>query len=363
MTISKYLALFILLSAILSGAQSPNCPAALAEPSLTADLQFFDEPHFIVAGITDNTYRGGHGSGAVLGSSETLVKAAAALPNPTPSGAPEDPHHKAAIEAEHAGNPLEAVKELQRAAELSPNEPNLFDWAAELLAHDAPQAAARVFTNGVRLYPQSLRMLLGLASAWYSAGCYDQAATYFFKAADLAPADPTPYSFLSKVQRTEIKNAPGYLDRMARFVKLRPDNALANYYYGVAIWNYPRKSEDPEVAQQARDLLERAAELDPDLAPAYLELGIIFAGEREYEKASLALQKAIDINPDLEEAHYRLSEAYRVIGELIKSQQELAIYHRLSTHSAQELERERQDLQRFVISLRGQIPEQTKHVQ
>ncbi len=32
------------------------------QPSAAAQPQFFDEPQFTVAGLTDNTYRGGHGS-------------------------------------------------------------------------------------------------------------------------------------------------------------------------------------------------------------------------------------------------------------------------------------------------------------
>ena len=61
--------------------------------------------------------------------------------------------------------PLAAVREYQRAVELDANEPNLFDWGAELLVHRAVEPAIEVFTKGNRLYPQSSRMLLGLAAA------------------------------------------------------------------------------------------------------------------------------------------------------------------------------------------------------
>ena len=44
---------------------------------LTVEPAFFDEPAFTVAGVTDNTYRGGHGSDTVLRSSQAITKATA----------------------------------------------------------------------------------------------------------------------------------------------------------------------------------------------------------------------------------------------------------------------------------------------
>lgn len=358
-------ALLVLASIASTHAKTGVCPTLESRPSASsqpAEPQFFDEPQFVVAGVTDNTYRGGHGADAVLRSAETLAKATASLSGRTPQPT-DDPHHTLAEADEHSGHSLQAVQEFQRAAELNPSDSNLFDWATELLAHRASRPAAEVFAKGVQLFPQSVRMMLGLATAWYSAGCYEQAAQYFFKAADLAPGDPTPYLFLSKVQRPEITESSGYVDRLARFLKLRPDNALANYYYAVAIWNHSPNLEDSKTPHKAQDLLKKAIRLDPHLGPAYLQLGVIYAGERHVPEAILAYRNALVATPDLEEAHYRLSEAYRLTGDLAKAQQELATYNQLSKDSAQEIERERRNLQQFVVNMRGQNPPQTQQPQ
>lgn len=331
------------------------------EPSALAEPQFFDEPKFTVAGVTDYTYRGAHGSGADLRSTETLTKAAASLSNVPANPNPAEPHHVLAEFDERSGHPLEAVREFQRAVELNPSEPNLFDWGTELLTHRAPQPAAEVFTKGVRLFPRSARMLLGLATAWYAAGSYAQAAQCFFKAADLDPNDPNPYLFLGKVQSREITQSAGYEERMARFRKLQPDNSLANYYYAVSIWNQCRGPENCEASAQARALLEQAVTLDPHFGRAFLELGIIDAAQGNYSKAMPAYREAIAADPELEEAHYRLSEAYRMTGDRVRANQELAVYNRLSKQSAEKLERDRQEVQQFVVALRGQSPaSQTK---
>jgi tetratricopeptide (TPR) repeat protein len=334
------------------------------QPTLAEQPQFADEPQFTVAGVTDYIDRGAHGSGADLRSSEALEKATASLSDASANSNVADVHHALGEIDERSGHPLEAVREFQQAAELNPSEANLFDWGAELLVHRTAQPAAEVFTKGVRLFPQSTRMLLALATAWYAAGSYQQAAECFFKASDLNPKDPNPYLFLGKVHSREITESAGYEERLARFAKLQPGNALANYYYAVSIWNRSRGPEDLESSSKARALLERAVALDPHLGTAYLQLGIIDATQGKYSEAIREYQRAVNASPELEEAHYRLSKAYQLTGDRVKSQQELTVYNQLSKQSAEKVERERREIQQFVIALRGQSPvPQTKQAQ
>jgi tetratricopeptide (TPR) repeat protein len=318
-----------------------NGPFTVAAEKVIVNLmlqpQFFDEPTFTVAGVTDNTYRGGHGSDTILRSAEALAKSTESL---------AEPHHTLAESYERSGDPLGAVREFQRAAELNSSELNLFDWGTELLSHRAPEPAAEVFTKGVRLFPQSVRMMLGLATAWYSVGSYEKAAQWFLKAADMDPNDPNPYLFLGKTEARAITELPGYAERLARFAKLRPENALANYYYAVSLCHQ-------HSYVKARRSLEKAVKLDPHFGLAYLQLGIIGHGHRE---AIHDYEQAIAADPELEEAHYRLAEAYRLSGDRVKAGQELAIYHRLSKQSAEKVEQERREMQRFVVSLKSPTP-------
>lgn len=288
---------------------------------------YFDEPKFIVAGVADPSARGGHGADPVLWSADKLAKETAALR----SGSAPDT------------NPLEAVRQYQRAAELDPSEPNLFNWGAELLTHRAADQAVEVFSSGHRLFPRSTRTLLGLAVALYSRGSYDQAAQRFFEAADLDPSDPAPYLFLGKVSNGAITGSAGYAERMERFVRLHPGNAWANYYYAATL---------ARTSPKARELAEKAVRLDPTLGEAFLLLGIIYADESNLPKAISAYQSAIAASPQIEETHYRLAMAYRKSGDTKKEQQELGIYQQLSRRSAQEFERERSEIQQFVFEMK-----------
>ena len=153
-------------------------------------------------------------------------------------------HHLLGDLDERLGNALEAVREYQTAAELDPSETNLFDWGAELLTHRAAEPAIEVFTKGNRLFPRSARMLSGLGAAWYSLGSFDHAGQRFCEASDLNPDDPNPYLLMGKMQAAETADSPAILERLARFARLEPQNALANYYYAVSLWKRRNSPED-----------------------------------------------------------------------------------------------------------------------
>jgi tetratricopeptide (TPR) repeat protein len=408
--------------------------------------EFFDEPHFTVAGVTDTTNLGSHGSNTIAGNRDALAKATASL-GKQPSDAtalsvsnarrekslreeverqpadfdanyqlgkllvdegkagdafgylerasqlnPRDydntyelalartatgdyegaraeiqalltaaresgqekaePHHLLGEVCEKLGDPLEAVREYQRSAELNPSEPYLFDWGSELLLHRAAEPALEVFTKGNRLFPRSSRMLAGLGASWYALGSFDQAAQRLCEASDLNPNDPTPYLLMGKMQAVEASSSDAIMERLARFVRLQPENALANYYYAVSLWKRRPPPEDSRNFAQVKTFLEKAIQSDPMLGLAYLQLGILYSERKSLSNAVAAYQRAIGATPELEEAHYRLAQAYRQQGETSKAQAELQIYERISNEKAAKVERQRHEVQQFVYELR-----------
>jgi tetratricopeptide (TPR) repeat protein len=345
--------------------------------------EFYDEPKFTVAGVTDTTSLGGHGSVVVQRNTEALARDTVSLKKESPAlsqanslntdkekslraSLEQEPgnaalHHSLAVAEEKLGNPLEAVREYQRAAELDPSEPNLFDWGTELLVHHAPQPAIEVFAKGNRIFPHSSRMLIALGVAWQAQGANDRALRCLFDASDLNPSDPTPYLFLGKMQNTEIVHAAGFVEKMERFARLQPENALANYYYATTLWKRANDSADVPTAAQIESLLNKAVRLDPKLGAAYLQLGILYAAKRDFPKAIADYQKASDVSPELEEAHYRLADAYRRIGQKTKAEHELQLYKELTKKKSEEAERERHEIQQFVFALRDQSSATQSH--
>ena len=263
-------------------------------------------------------------------------------------------HHLLGEVEERSAKPLEAVREYQRAAELNPGEPNIFDWGTELLAHRAIEPAIQVFTTGNRMFPRSLRLLAGLGVAWYANGSYDQAARRLCEASDLSPDDPESYLLLGKMQSAESKPSEEVVERLGRFVKLQPENAEANYYYALCLWKRRKSPEDSQDLAQVKSLLQKAVRLDPKLGAGYLQLGILYAECQDFPMAISAYQKSIEVSPRLEEAHYRLAQVYKRIGETRKAQEELKLNEQISKRTAEEVERQRREILQFVYTLRGQ---------
>ena len=310
-------------------------------------FEFFDQPSFTVAGVTDNTYRGGHGSDTALRSSEALTHSAASLADHSIGDTTADFHHARAQALERSGNYVESAQEFQKAVQSTASERNIFDWGIELLSHHAPQAAEAVFSRGHELYPKSERMMLGLVTSWYAAGLYEKAAGCFFEAIRFDPNNEVAYTFLYRAQALQAREIAGYNEQFSRFVKLQPNNALANFYRGVSIW---KQEHDADVAS---GYLKKAVILDTHLASAYLQLGIIQAEQSQYAEAETTLLAAVREQPDLEEAHYRLADVFRNLGKRAEAEKHLAIYKELQQKSVKKTENERREVRQFVIALEG----------
>jgi tetratricopeptide (TPR) repeat protein len=426
--------------------QSSPPQSSLSAAPKSGMPEFFDEPNFTVAGVTDPTNLGGHGSDTVVRNKEELAKATVSLGR-TSSGssrtessisgaesslrtaakhdpanfdanyklgellvaagkarealpyleqasrlnpgnfenayelalacagageyehagtnvrtllarqdrAPQDQarlHHLLGDVTEKLGKPLEAVREYQRAAELYPSEPNFFDWGSELLMHRAPQPAIEVFAKGNRLFPRSVRILVGLGAAWYSQGSTERAILQLCQASDLSPDEPTPYLFLGRILGIETAQSELLVGRLRRFARLQPENAMANYYYAVSLWQRRKGAEDVKDFAEVKALLEKAVRLDPKLGAGYLQLGILYSEQKDYPNAISAYQHAVEATPGLEEAHYRLAQIYRQTGETSKALSEFQLYSQLSKSRAAEVERDHHEIQEFVYTLR-----------
>ena len=142
--------------------------------------------------------------------------------------------------------------------------------------------------------------------------------------------------------------------RLARFAQLQPTSALANYYYALSLWKRRRGSQDAATLTKVESLLAESIRLDPKLGHGYLQLGILYADRKDFPRAISAYQKAIEVNPQLEEAHFRLAQVYRQNGEKSKAQDELQLFEQISKKTAEEIDRERRELPQFVYTLRGQ---------
>jgi tetratricopeptide (TPR) repeat protein len=412
-------------------------------PTPTDDMEFADAPKFTVAAVTDWTAAGGHGSDAVLRTSEalnreTLRLKAAQPPKAETSGtwrkqestlraaqasAPDSfaTNHALgefylksekfdeavpALEAaykfeptdfnneydlafaligkgeytgardhiqklnsgresadvdrlqgeldEKLGDPLNAVHEFERAVRLQPTEQNYFAWGSELLLHRAVWQARDVFAAGVKAYPKSARMLTALGAALFAGALYDEAAEKLCTASDLDPTDPEPYTFMGKIEISAPNPLRCVEEKLATFVAQRPDDPVANYFYAMALWKQKGPELDPPTLARIESLLDTAVRLDAKCSDAWLQLGVLQTTHRDYSKAIDFYTKAIEANPQMSEAHYRLGIAYDRIGEKEKSAEQLRLHDEIEKQQAATVEKQRREVKQFRVVVDGQ---------
>ena len=243
-----------------------------------------------------------------------------------------------------------AENEYETAAHMDPSESHLFDWGSELLIHRTLTPAVEVFQQAAQRYPSSQRLVIGLGMALYARGNYDDAVQALLKAADLNPSDPGCYLFLFKAYDSSPSQASEVTERFRRFAELQPRNALALYYYAMSLWK-GKRAQDPGLdLGQIQSLLTNALTLDPKLAEAHLQLGNLYSDQAKYAEAIPEYTRALKFNSDLDDAHYRLGQAYVRTGEKDRAQEQFQVYQKLREQHLADLDRQRAEIRQFVYS-------------
>ena len=251
---------------------------------------------------------------------------------------------------EKEGRFLEAANEFAAASRRDASEDNLFVWASELLLHRAYEAAIQVFKDASQRYPKSARLWIGLGMSQYSRGQYDESIHSLTTAADLDPSDPRCYLFLSKAFLSSPNQAQSVLDRFQRYAEIEPGNALAKFYYAIAVWKGHRVEGPPVDYERVETLLRQSLALNSGLAETHLQLGILYNDQRAYEKALPEYERAVQINPDLADAHFRLGRLYLRSGEKGKAEHEFDVFKTLQAKHQADVDKERADVQQFIVT-------------
>ena len=309
-------------------------------------LPLLDQAHRIAPAALDNTYD--------LALADLLLKhdkesraLIAELQAQHDSG---DLHNLLGQLDESEGKFVDAANQFATATRMDPSENNLFVWGSELLLHRAYESAIAVFRNATQRFPASPRLWIGLGMALYSRGEYEPSIQSLLTAADLNPTDARCYLYLSKAYLSSPAQAEAVIQRFYRYADLEPDNALAQYYYATSLWK-GRRVDKPEIDYKVvEELLRKSITLDGSNAEAHLQLGILYNDQHTYEKALPEYQRAVQLNPNLADAHFRLGRYYLRAGDPQKSQAELGKFKELQAQHQAALDKERAEVQQFVTS-------------
>jgi tetratricopeptide (TPR) repeat protein len=248
---------------------------------------------------------------------------------------------------ERLGNYKRAEEHFSQAVHLNPTEPNIYAWVVELLRHFSWQPAVKVADYGIQQFPASTRLKAARGIALYADNRYTEAAAVF---SDLLSADSGNATWASLLGRNcaliADADASG-CDSLQRFAEQHPENAEAATYAATALLHQPAEKRDNT---KARALLRQAISVDPKLADAYYQLGVLDQEETHWQESTTPLEKAIALQPTLAEAHYRLARAYSHLGRRDDAAKQIELQQRYAKEQKDSLDARLKEVTTFLTA-------------
>jgi tetratricopeptide (TPR) repeat protein len=216
----------------------------------------------------------------------------------------------------------EAAANLEIVLAADPENAHLrYDFAQSLLASSDYQRALTEFEWLERHDPDAAATHVLIAQALDGLSRQEEAIQELKTALAKSPAEPNVHFAIGYIYWTQQKD-----DEAEREFRLEldrdPGNAQAWAWLADVLI---RRTE----FQQAKPLLDKAVSIDPTVRIAHLDLGIVFAHDKQYGRAIREFQQAIQLDGSKADAHFRLARVYKEAGKPEESAAELAIVRHL----------------------------------
>ncbi|TRZ52026.1 tetratricopeptide repeat protein [bacterium] len=181
-----------------------------------------------------------------------------------------------------------------------------------------------LFTRVATVTDDNYLAYTSIGAALLSLNRVDEAMTYFGKAIAINPKyDLALNNYgVCLTKKGDFINAGLYYSRAIAINPKQYTDAYANF-----AWNqYQRGYPD-----EAKKLLAKAMELDPDKGNAHGILGIILMAEGKTDEAILHFKIMVEQKPNLAEARFNLSNAYEIAGLYDQAMAEYEALEKMTT--------------------------------
>jgi tetratricopeptide (TPR) repeat protein len=189
--------------------------------------------------------------------------------------------------------------------------------------------------------PQNLQYRLVLAQSCMWSKQY-QCVLKVYKEMLNLNAESAEADMLAGEALDQLQNHQGAMDEFRAAVKADPKAPNAHFGLGYLLWTQDQFEEAakefqaelanvPESAQalafwadadihlgkteEALPLAEKAVQIDPTIAKAYIDLGILYADSGRQQDAVKEFKAAIKLSPNDQDPHWRLARLYQAMGK------------------------------------------------
>lgn len=216
----------------------------------------------------------------------------------------------------------EARASAQRAIELDPNSGESYRTLGEVeLELRNNEAAYRAWVTANKLNPADPQTAYHLGRLFFAAEFFEESSGWLRETLRLTPTHFAAMTYLGLCAEHlgSDDTATGLYRRAIELSKLQKAP------YALAYLSYARLLRKKGQDGEAVALLEESERLCPD-ANALALLGQLLATEHETVRAEAVLRRALQIDPQISEVHYRLSLLLRSKGKAEEAEREMALF-------------------------------------
>jgi len=257
---------------------------------------------------------------------------------------------------EAARNPVEALRHYQLAVKLDPSETNLIVLGYEFLSHWNWKEAQEIFTFALSRHDDSWRLRLGLGAAYLGQNEHEKASQNFLQAIERVPEDPLGYQLLSQSFAESSESFDAAVTRFDAYYESNPKNPWAAYYKTLAGYRSSIRGLAPLDHEASVARLQLSIQHRPDLIEAHYFMGEIFFGQRKWQPAIEAYEKAVQHDPNHMEAHYKLGLGLQRVGQTERARAALKRFQELKAKKNEAMAARIAQTTRFIVEPKGVRP-------
>ncbi len=233
----------------------------------------------------------------------------------------------------------QALAAYKEATEIQPkSEEYQLDYATELALHWNPSNALGAFLAGVKAFPNSATLWMGLGGCYYLLGKYREAVETLLHTSQLAPDNGNVYALLGLADDAAGPLQSNVAERFKAYLKAHPDDARAHYFYGKILLGQSKEKSEKNSSRAQQEFVKAVA-LDPSLPQARLELGKLLRMQGDLPAARAQLEAAVKLDPESSDAYYQLMGIYRKLGERRKADLALQKFREIKGQSGEKANR------------------------
>lgn len=209
----------------------------------------------------------------------------------------------------------EAIVSFEKALSISPGYVDaLFNLGMGLYKQGDRETAADYYRKALKRNPNHLGSHLNLGSLMAEEDRVSEAISHYNEVLRIDPGNADTHNNLSVLYENQ-NDRDAAIDHLKKSLELNPDSVDANYNYGSLL----RKSGETEEAMayiaKALSILHHRPghTIKPMYARVYFDMGVGLTERGQTEAAILFFKKAIEINPDYQDARNNL----RLLSEML----------------------------------------------